>query len=172
MRTKNIVITRNIKIAINLKLYIDIKTNEKEEVNSEEKSVIEKLGILTFTILQIKDSQAPEAIGDDGEIGVDDAGIERARDRLREVQFLEAREPGGHSAEHEGTGTSVKLLPLGALQMEPSLADQSEDILVLLALQLRQHRPELVVGQRVVYGDRSYDVGRHWRMREKKRRLI
>ena len=37
--------------------------------------------------MQIEDLQASEGSGDDGEIGIGDAGIEGTRDGLSEVQF-------------------------------------------------------------------------------------
>lgn len=103
--------------------------------------------------MQIEDPQATESTGDDGEVGIGDARIERTRNGLREVQFDQAREPIGHSAEHVWTRTRRELLPFGALQSEPPLAHQPEDLLVLLALKLRQDPTKLVVGKSVVYAE-------------------
>lgn len=107
--------------------------------------------------MQVKDPQASEAVGDDGEIGIGDTGIEGTRNGLSEVQFHQACEPIGHSAEHVGAGTCGELLPLGTLQEKPSLAHQPERLLVLVALHPRQNRTQLVVRQRLVYAQR-YDV--------------
>lgn len=107
----------------------------------------------TFTILQIEDFQGPKPINNNREIRISDAGIERPRNRLGEIQFLKARKPSGHSAKHVRPRAREELLPLGALQMEPPLAYNTEDLLVRLAIQLRKHQSELVIPQCVVYAN-------------------
>lgn len=99
----------------------------------------------TFAIVQIEDLQASEAISDDGEVGIGDAGVKGTRNGLSKVQFDQACEPIGHFSEHVGTSTCRELLPFGALQPKPSLADQTEGFLVLLSLHPPQNGTELVV---------------------------
>lgn len=101
--------------------------------------------------MQIKDFQGREAIGNNREVRIGDTRIEGARDGLREIQLQQAAESGGHLAEHVGPSTSRKLLPFGALQVKPSLAYKPKHVLVLLALQPRQNRPQLIVPQNLVY---------------------
>lgn len=95
--------------------------------------------------MQIEDLQASEGSGDDGEVGIGDARIEGTRDGLSEVQFDQACEPIGHFPEHVRARTCGELLPFCALQPEPSLADQPERFLVLLALHTPQNGTQLVV---------------------------
>lgn len=73
--------------------------------------------------MQIENPQASEAIGDDSEIRIGDAREERTRNGLSKVELHQACEPISHFAEHVGAGTCGELLPFGALQPEPSLAD-------------------------------------------------
>ena len=95
-------------------------------------------------MLQAKHAQTTEPICNNLEIGVRDAGVKGSGNGLRQVQLNQPREPRSHLAKHERPRPDTQLLPLGALQMKPSLANQPDDLLFLVALQFRQNRPSLM----------------------------
>lgn len=65
------------------------------------------------------------------------------------------RESGGDPVEHMGAGTSTEFPPLRALEAEPPLADEAEEIFVHVQLKLGQHGPKFIVTQAVVYGSHN-----------------
>lgn len=87
--------------------------------------------VVTLAILKVEETQAGEGVGNEGEIGVCDARVEGARRGLGEIKLVEAAESGGHLAEHVGPGAGAELAPLGALQTEPTLANQTEHLFLL-----------------------------------------
>lgn len=134
---------------------------KKKKSPLEKKKKKPKANTFTFTILQLEDLQALESFSDDGKIRVSNPRIERPGNGLREVQLQHTCEPGSHPAEHVRSRTSGELLPLGTLQMQPSLADQTEHFLVLITFQPWQYRSQLVVRQCVVYANRGHSCIRH-----------
>ncbi|KAF7810585.1 uncharacterized protein G2W53_037328 [Senna tora] len=82
------------------------------------------------------------------------------------IKHPQAFEAIGDDRKHVGPSTSSKLLPLGALQVKPSLTNQPKDLLILVTLQPRQDGTELIIGQSVVYADfrsrNGVDSGHCW----------
>ena len=71
---------------------------------------------LTFTVLEINHTKIPES------------RVERPPGGLREVELQEAREPVGHSAEHDRASPGPESATFRALQTEPALADEPEKV--------------------------------------------
>lgn len=110
--------------------------------------------------MQIEYSEVGEAGGDDGEIGVGDAGVEGSGCGLGEVEVDYAGEAGRHAAEHGQAGPGTEAVAIRVLEAEPALADEAEHVLLGLSLQLRQDEAELVVGKSLVDASSGRSRGR------------